>query len=137
MKAVPPTTTNKNELIIKNIEENKNTNIKKKTVSIIGTCVSKDIFNELRLSKIFNVEVYAFKTCPFAMFDEPLNYPKEYIFNSSIAESQAVNIDYNINKTAIKALENKKVNIFLLIYIQLQMILFLKLSIIIKKHLCN
>ena len=109
MKVVPPVIKNKVTQEINNVNKNISN---KKTVSIIGTCVSKEMFNELRLSKIFNVEVFAFKTCPFALFDEPLNYPTEYIFFFLLAESQAVNVDYNINKTAIKALENKKSEYF-------------------------
>ncbi len=80
----------------------------KKNVSIIGTCVTRELFNDPRLKDAFTVDVYGFKVCPFSLFDDPVNLPREQIFNSPVAESQAVNFDYNVNKTLISKIEEKK-----------------------------
>ncbi len=79
----------------------------KKSVSIIGTCVTRELFNDPRLKDAFSVDVYGFKVCPFSLFDNSLNLPSEMIFKSPIAESQAVNFDYNVNKTLVSKIEEK------------------------------
>lgn len=75
-------------------------------VTILGSCVTREIFNETRMNSIFDISLYAFKVCPFAYFEDSLNIPKNLIDSAPIAQTQALNFDFNVNKTLVSAIKN-------------------------------
>lgn len=82
----------------------------KKHISIIGTCCSREIFNNSILQSIFDIDLYVFKNNPFSFCDSPesgLNLPKEIINKLPAEEFIKRNIEYDINKSAIKELLSK------------------------------
>lgn len=86
-------------------------------VTVLGSCVTREMFNETRMLSVFDVSLYAFKVCPISIFDEPLNIPEDLIYSSPIAKTQALNFNFNTNKTLVSEIE--KVNadfIFIDIY---------------------
>lgn len=54
-------------------------NVNKKHISIIGTCCSRELFNNTNLGDIFDVDVYGFHVCPFDLFGDSLNISTEII----------------------------------------------------------
>lgn len=75
-------------------------------VTILGSCVTREIFNEIRMNSVFDVSLYAFKVCPFSYFENSLDIPKNLIDSSAIAQTQALNFDFNVNKTLASAIKN-------------------------------
>ena len=51
--------------------------MEKKHISIIGSCVSREMFNSAPLKDVFNVDGYAFKVCVWDLFGERLGFSRE------------------------------------------------------------
>lgn len=93
----------------------------KKHVSIIGSCVSREILNDPRLQDIFDIDLYAFRICPWSIFDKNLNLSKDIINKAANPEFLNRNLEYGLNKSLIKHLEDVKsdivmVDLFTLIF---------------------
>lgn len=80
----------------------------KKTVSIIGCCVSRNIFYTPQCQAVFEVDNYAFQITPYSMFDEPLNVPYDKLCEVEKRPFARKTLDYNINKNIFQDFENKK-----------------------------
>lgn len=80
----------------------------KKHITIIGTCCSRLIFNMNKLQEIFDIDLYIFKNNPFMMIEEGLNIPKDKIAKMKTPEFSIRNIEYDINKSAIKEILSKR-----------------------------
>lgn len=78
-----------------------------KKVAIIGSCVSRDIFNDTRLNKIFQVDFYAFQNNIWDLFNKSLDVPKVCIDAIPLENFTRRMIDYDLNKTTIPTLETK------------------------------
>lgn len=82
--------------------------MEKKHISIIGTCVSRNLFNSTLLKNIFEIDQYICQVCEFALFDSGLNIKKEDIYKANIPEFTARCFNYELNKTAIDELKKKR-----------------------------
>ena len=78
-----------------------------KKVAIIGSCVSRDLFNDTRLKKNYKVEFYAFQNNIWDLFNKSLNIPKVFIDSIPRENFTRRMIDYDLNKTTIPTLESK------------------------------
>lgn len=80
----------------------------KKHVSIIGTCVSREVFNDPRLEDVFAIDFYAFKVCPFAICsEEGLGIPLEKLSKANLPEFIIRNLNYDFNKNLLNLLKEK------------------------------
>lgn len=79
-----------------------------KKVAIIGSCVSRDIFNDVRMQGLCEVDFYSFQNNVWDMVNEPLNVPATIINSLPFENFIRRMVDYDLNKTAIKILEEKK-----------------------------
>lgn len=82
--------------------------LNKKTVSVLGCCMSRNIFNAPQVKNIFDVKRFAFQVVPWSLFDEALHIPYakfEKIVNSPFEQRI---LDYNLNKSVISHFENEK-----------------------------
>lgn len=82
--------------------------MEKKHISIIGSCVSRNLFNTTLLKNVFEIDQYICQICEFALFDNGLNIKKEDIYKANIPEFTARRFCYELNKTAIDELKQKK-----------------------------
>ncbi len=80
----------------------------KKNVSILGSCVSREMFNTSILSKVFKVDCYAFKNCVWDLFGESFDIPPEAFDKIEIPAFAARMLTYCLNKTTIAELEKFK-----------------------------
>ena len=82
--------------------------MEKKHISIIGSCVSRNLFNTTLLKNVFEIDQYICQICEFALFDSGLNIKKEDIYKANIPEFTSRCFNYELNKTAIDELKQKK-----------------------------
>lgn len=78
-----------------------------KKIAIIGSCVSRDIFNDSRLKKLCEVDFYAFQNNIWDLFNKSLEIPKSFVDSIPLENFTRRMIDYDLNKTAIPTLQNK------------------------------
>ena len=77
-------------------------------VSIIGSCISRELFNDPRADEIFTIDTYAFKPNPINIFsDEKLNIRLDVINKAPNPEFINRNLDYSLNKTLFETLQKK------------------------------
>ena len=50
--------------------------MKKKHISIIGSCISRHMFNTSILEETFIVDKYAYQVCAYDFFKQPFNIDK-------------------------------------------------------------
>ncbi len=79
-----------------------------KSIAIIGSCVSRDLFNETRIKNKFEVNYYSFQSNIWDMFSNSLDAPKEAIDSLPLENFTRRMVYYDINKTAIPALADAK-----------------------------
>ena len=79
--------------------------MEKKHISIIGSCVSREMFNSSMLVNIFDVDCYAFKVCAWDLFGESLNISKEAFDKIEMPSFFARMLWYGFNKTTISEIE--------------------------------
>ena len=84
----------------------------KKQVTVMGSCVTRELFNDERLEDIFDVKLYAFKICPWALFEEGLGIPTNLIKEAPIEEFLTRNIDYEFNKNLIEKFKQTPTDYF-------------------------
>lgn len=80
----------------------------KKHITIIGSCVTRNLFNTTLLNNIFDIDTYICQVCEFALFDKGLNIPTEIIYKANIPDFTARCIDYELNKNTTDIIKNKK-----------------------------
>ena len=73
-----------------------------KKFAIIGSCVSRDIFNDVRMQGLCEVDFYSFQNNVWDMVNEPLNVPAKIINSLPFENFIRRMVDYDLNKTAIK-----------------------------------
>ncbi len=79
-----------------------------KSFSIIGSCVSRELFNDVRLINECKIDCYAFQNTVWDMFGDSLNVPSEIINSIPVENFTRRIVDYDLNKTAIRDLERAK-----------------------------
>ena len=79
--------------------------MEKKKISIIGTCISRELFNNPVLTDNFSVDCYAFQVCPWALFQDGLKVSKEVVYKAGIEEFTQRICWYELDKTAISEIE--------------------------------
>ena len=79
-----------------------------KKIAIIGSCVTRDLFNDIRLKKTCEVEFYAFQNNIWDLFNESLEISPFLINTIPLENFTRRMVDYDLNKTAITALESKQ-----------------------------
>ncbi len=78
-------------------------------VSIIGSCVTRELFNDPRLSSIFDIKQYGFQVNPINLVsDEGLGIPKEIINKSPNPEFLNRNLDFDLNKSLKNLIEQSE-----------------------------
>lgn len=79
-----------------------------KKIAIIGSCVTRDLFNDVRLKKICEVEFYAFQNNIWDLFNNSLNIPYSLINSIPLENFTRRMVNYDLNKTVISELESKQ-----------------------------
>lgn len=79
-----------------------------KTISILGACVSRELFNDIRLVDEFKINTYAFQTNLWDMLSPSLEMGEDIINKIPIENFTRRNIGYDINKNIIQELIDKK-----------------------------
>lgn len=85
-----------------------------KTINIIGSCCSKNIFNFAPIKKEFIVKKFAFQNNIWSCFDEPLGIADEAIAKLDLAPINKNIIRYELNKVTIPEFESEKSDIFMI-----------------------
>ena len=79
-----------------------------KTISILGACVSRELFNDIRLVDEFKINTYAFQTNLWDMLSPSLEMDEDIINRIPIENFTRRNIGYDINKNILQELIVKK-----------------------------
>ena len=79
-----------------------------KTVSIIGSCNSRELFNYDFIKKEFQIDLYAFQTNLWDMFSAPLGLDEKIIYQAPMEQFLRRMLDWDINKRIISNLLEKK-----------------------------
>ena len=79
-----------------------------KTVSIIGSCNSRELFNYEILKNEFQIDFYAFQTNLWDLFSEPLNVDMSFINQIPMEQFYRRMFDLDVNKKIISRLEEKQ-----------------------------
>lgn len=95
----------------------------KKSVSIIGSCISRNIFYTPQCQEVFDVDNYAFQMIPYSMFDEPWNVPYDILSEMEKRPFVKKTLFYNINKNVCQEFENKKTDYIVVDLLACSMIL--------------
>lgn len=80
----------------------------KKTVSILGCCMSRNIFNCPQLKGLFEVKNFAFQVVPWSLFDEGFDIPYEKFEEIVKSPFEQSVLDYNLNKSVFQRFLNQK-----------------------------
>ena len=79
-------------------------------IGIIGSCVSRDLFNDPRLKDLCKVVFYAFQNNIWDMGGESLNIPKAVVDRIPLENFTRRMVDYDLNKSALKNLFDQQVD---------------------------
>ena len=80
--------------------------MEKKRAIIIGSCVTRNLFNNRIMQNIFDIDLYVCQICSFALFDKGLGIESQLIKNANLPEFSTRNIDYELNKNAIERVKS-------------------------------
>lgn len=80
----------------------------KKHISIIGSCVSRNLFNSTKLEPMFDVDEYVFQVCPWDIFSEGLDIDSDRVKTLSKHPFTQRTLLSDLNKTAVDTLKNIK-----------------------------
>ena len=83
-----------------------------KTVSIIGSCNSRELFNYYILKNEFQIDFYAFQTNLWDMFSSPLDVDMSFINQIPMEQFYRRMFDLDVNKKIINQLKEKKSEYF-------------------------
>ena len=78
----------------------------KEHISILGSCVSREMFNSAVLGSVFKVDKYAFKVCVWDMFGESFDIPISAFDKIEMPSFYARMLAYGMNKLAVAELGN-------------------------------
>lgn len=73
----------------------------KMTVSVFGSCMSRNIFNCPQCREVFDVKHFAFQVLPWSCFDTPFNIEEQLLDKLTKSAFQKKILSYNFNKTAL------------------------------------
>lgn len=79
----------------------------KRHISIIGSCVSREIFNTSLISEIFDIDSYIFQRCVWDMSGKKNAFPKEHIEKINAENFSVRMFAYSLNRNAFDDLKNK------------------------------
>ena len=82
--------------------------MEKKHISIIGTCMSRNLFNVEPFCRVFDIDNYIFQISPWTLCYEGLSVDSKVFLSMQIPEFTKRMYEYDINKTVLKEIENKK-----------------------------
>ena len=82
--------------------------MEKKHISIIGSCVSRHLFNTPILESTFTVDRYAYQVCPWDAVREGLNISKDEVQKYYKEEFTARMIWYDLAKVSLSEVESMK-----------------------------
>lgn len=77
----------------------------KKHISIVGSCVSRNLFNTALMKEVFEVDCYAFQRAVWDCFNSSFNLSDDIFDTLPVENFTARMLKYSINKTMIKDLE--------------------------------
>lgn len=80
--------------------------VQKKTVSVIGCCMARNIFNTPQCQEVFNVNNFAFQVVPYGFTDTSFDIPVEKIEEIQKGQFEQRVLQYNLNKTLKKGFES-------------------------------
>ena len=78
----------------------------KKHISIIGSCLSRHMFNCSPLADIFDVDKYAYQVCPWDIFSEGIDVKPDHIQSYYSEKFTARMLWYDLNKVTASEIEN-------------------------------
>ena len=79
--------------------------MEKKHISIIGSCVSREMFNSSLLKEMFCVDGYAFKVCVWDLFGESLEFKKDDFEKIEMPSFYSRMLWYGFNKVTLSEIE--------------------------------
>lgn len=79
----------------------------KRHISIIGSCVSRQMFNALPLLETFDVDCYAYQIAPWDLFSQGLGIDKDDIYAYYQEQFTARMLWYDLNKVTVKEIESR------------------------------
>ena len=82
--------------------------MEKKHISIIGSCVSREMFNSAPLKDVFCVDGYAFKVCIWDLFGEGLGFPREAFDRIEMPSFYARMLRYGFEKNTLSEIAEYK-----------------------------
>lgn len=88
--------------------------MEKKHISILGSCVSRELFNNSILSQVFAIDNYFYQVCIWDLFGDKLNINKEELLKFYKEEFTARMICCDFNKNVPKLLKESKSEYLLL-----------------------
>ena len=80
------------------------------TVAIIGSCVSRELFNDTRTLEMFRVGIYAFQVNIWDLCSESLELPDDFISSIPVENFTRRMIKYDLNKTVLKEIKDMQPN---------------------------
>lgn len=86
----------------------------KKTISIFGSCCSRNIFNYPHMTEVFEVKNYVFQVAMWECFGQMLDIPLTILKSISPNRFQATLLDYGFNKTVVSELEKNRAEYILI-----------------------
>lgn len=75
--------------------------MEKKHISVIGSCVSRQLFNNILLDSIFTVDKYSYQICVWDLFGDKIKIDKEELLKYYSEEFTARMITYDFNKITL------------------------------------
>ena len=81
--------------------------MEKKHISIIGSCVSREMFNSALLGDVFTVDTYAFKICVWDLFGDSLGIPDSAFDKIEMPSFFSKMLRYGMNKITLEEIKNK------------------------------
>lgn len=84
--------------------------VEKVKLSVLGCCLSRNIFNAPNVIEVFDVKRFGFQIVPWSCFGQGLGIPYEMIQKVVSAPFEQRILDYNLNKTTLQHFEQEKVD---------------------------
>lgn len=88
--------------------------MEKKHISILGSCVSRELFNNSILSQVFDIDNYFYQVCIWDLFGDKINISKEELLKFYKEEFTARMICCDFNKNVPQLLKESKSEYLLL-----------------------
>ena len=82
--------------------------MEKNQIAIIGSCVSRTMFNVSLLKNTFNITTYFFQPCVWSLFDNSFDILKDDIYSLKTEDFSARTLWYYLTGSGIKEIEKNK-----------------------------